>query len=120
METTKQKGDFGENIAVNFLEKQGYTIIDRNYRKRYGEIDIIAIDNEVLYTVFIEVKLRNNVKNGHPIDAITKTKEKNIRKTANDYLYKNDKLNTDVRFDVISILKGADDLYKIEHYKNAF
>lgn len=120
METTKEKGDLGENIATHFLENNGYTIIDRNYRKRYGEIDIIAIDRQSLYTVFIEVKLRNNTNNGHPIDAITTTKAENIRKTANDYLYKNNKLYTDVRFDVISILKGADGLYKIEHIKNAF
>ena len=63
-------GKFGENNVAKYLEENNYEVINRNYRCRYGEIDIIAIDKETNELVFIEVKARTNMFYGMPIDAI--------------------------------------------------
>ncbi|MFN1911072.1 YraN family protein [Clostridioides difficile] len=70
----KEKGDFGEEIAVNYLLSKGAKILEKNYRLRIGEVDIIAnIGDEV---VFVEVKSRSNIKYGYPCESVDFKKEK--------------------------------------------
>ena len=84
----KQLGQNGEDIAEKFLIKQGYKILERNrHFSRYCEIDIIAQDKDTL--VFVEVKTRKTDICGHPLEAITKTKYKNIRTGLSLYLQEN-------------------------------
>lgn len=115
--TTKQKGDIGENIATDYLEKRNFKIIEKQYRKRFGEIDIIASDNNTI--VFIEVKLRKSSALGHPLESITKSKIEKIYKVADSYLRENELIDSLIRFDVVSILL-ENNLYTVEHIKNAF
>lgn len=84
--STKQVGDSGENLACEYLKKQGYKILGRNYRIRGGEIDIIAQDQE--YLVFVEVKTRWTHEYGLPSESMTPWKIKFLLKTARFYLQK--------------------------------
>ncbi len=98
----KDFGNTGEDIATQYLEKQQYTILERNFYCKQGEIDIIAKDkNEI---VFIEVKSRSNIKYGRPSEAVNKQKIKHLYKTAKYFLYKNKQLNKAIRFDTVEIL----------------
>ncbi len=117
---TKQTGNRGENLAVEHLKSKGYTIIKQNYRFGKGEIDIIAKDPNEEGLVFVEVKSRNSLEFGHPIDSITPNKIKQIKRIAELYLYENDIKETLCRFDVISILNLPGQQPKIEHLVNAF
>jgi len=117
---TKQFGDEGEEIAVELLEEKGYKIIERNYRFGKGEIDIIAMDPETNYTVFVEVKSRKNLEFGDPVYAITKNKIKQIKRMAELYLYDKEINEIDCRFDVITVLLRGKQKPVIEHYVNAF
>lgn len=110
-------GKKGEDYSAKLLEDEGYTIIERNFECKTGEIDIIAFDNKKEELVFIEVKTRTNVKYGSPADAVDETKKKHIYKTARYYLYKNNMLdNTFVRIDVIEVFITNNN-YKINHIK---
>ena len=94
-------GKSGEDLAVHYLKKQGYTIVVRNYRQRIGEIDIIARDGECL--VFVEVKTRRNSRYGSPFEAVDNRKQIQISKVALEYMtrYKYD--DVEARFDVVAI-----------------
>ena len=97
----KEFGNTGEDIATEYLEKQGYIILERNFYCKQGEIDIIAKDkNEV---VFVEVKSRSNVGYGLPSEAVTKQKIKHLCRAARYFLYKNKMFNEFIRFDVVEI-----------------
>ena len=90
-----------ESTAAEFLQKNGYRIIARNYRSRFGEIDIIASQRRTI--CFVEVKARSSARFGLPEEAITDIKKRHIAKTALTYL-KDKKLNSrKARFDVLSI-----------------
>ena len=80
-------GKKGEEIANDFLIKEGYTIVERNFECKAGEIDIIAFDNKKEEIVFIEVKTRTNIKYGNPADAVDYRKQKHIYKSARFFLY---------------------------------
>lgn len=110
---TKNIGNSGENIAVNYLQGLGYKIIDRNVYIGGGELDIIAQDGGVL--VFVEVKWRFSNSFGSPLEAITEQKIKQTIKSARTYLVAKKYFGKDVRFDVIGIVDE-----KIEHIKDAF
>lgn len=98
----KEFGNTGEDIATEYLEKQGYIILERNFYCKQGEIDIIAKDkNEV---VFVEVKSRSDVGYGLPSEAVTKQKIKHLCRTAKYFLHKNKMFNEFIRFDVVEIL----------------
>jgi len=85
---TKQEfGIEGEDLAAEYLKKNGYKIFERNYRTKFGEIDIIAEKNHSLY--FIEVKTRSNLNHGAPYEAVNKRKIYHIKKAAQYYLLKN-------------------------------
>lgn len=95
-------GKYGENLASNFLEKNGYVIIDRNYKfSKYGEVDIIAKDKDDL--CFIEVKTRTSDKFGTPLDAITKSKLLKIIACIKNYTLDANIKYKRVRIDVVSV-----------------
>ena len=113
-------GKKGEEIAVNFLRDEGFEIIEQNYRYGKGEIDIIAKDPSDNYLAFVEVKTRQNLDYGEPEYAITKNKQRQIKKMAELYLYDKEIEELDCRFDVIAILLEDIDKPSIKHYVNAF
>ncbi len=107
----------GEELATKFLKEKGYKIIDRNFRKGYGEIDIIAVHENVL--VFVEVKTRTSNAYGSPLEAISYFKLKSLLKTAEFYKSLNPKMPDSLRIDAISImLDNSENLSSIEHIEN--
>ena len=102
----------GERFAAKYLKKQGYSIVEQNYKAKMGEIDIIAMDEDIL--VFAEVKQRASDDFGAPREAVTKEKQRKIKNTAQLYLLKT-KHPGNVRFDVVEVLGK-----EITHIKNAF
>ncbi len=107
-------GKIGEDLATKYLENIGYSIIERNFIAKQGEIDIIAKDKEEL--VFIEVKTRTNALYGQPVDAVNRIKQKHLVKTVNYYLYLRNLENKFIRLDVIEVYL-KDNTYKINHIK---
>jgi putative endonuclease len=118
--STKKTGNKGEDLAVELLESNGYSIVKRNYRYGKGEIDIIAKDPEEEGLVFIEVKSRKSLEYGSPEEAITKNKIKQLKRIAELYLYENEIKEILCRFDVIAILMLPGQKPQIEHFINAF
>lgn len=110
----KKFGNIGEKIAKEYLEKNGYEIIDNNFSSIQGEIDIIAKDNNEI--VFIEVKTRRNKRYGMPVDAVDIRKKEHIFNTAKYFLYKNNVKNIQIRFDVIEVYVVGDKA-RINHIK---
>lgn len=114
----KQTGGIGEAIAVNFLKKKGYDIVETNFHSRTGEIDIIARDKDVL--VFVEVKMRTSDQFGLPQEAITNYKLVHMKRTALSYLKLHGLLDmVDIRFDCVAILGTKQD-HKIDHIEGIF
>lgn len=111
-------GRDGEKRAVCFLNAQGYRIIEQNYRQSFGEIDIIAKDGKTL--CFIEVKTRETDDYGHPFEAVTRPKQKVIRKVAQMYLIEHDIVDEFVRFDVVGVHFDENGEESIELLKDAF
>ncbi len=107
-------GREGEDVAAEYLEGQGYRVMDRNWRSGHKEIDIVAVKDGVL--VIVEVKTRKNSCYGDPEDAVSPLKMKRIQRAADAYV-RYYRLDMPVRFDVISVL-GKD--YKIHHIEDAF
>lgn len=94
-------GKLAEDFAVRFLQEKGYKIIDRNFRSRFGEIDIVAEESGIL--VFVEVKARWSQKFGSPEEAVTPQKLYKIRKTAEYYSLLKSKTNQRMRIDVVAL-----------------
>ncbi|MFA5859359.1 MAG: YraN family protein [Elusimicrobiota bacterium] len=116
-DTRKQFGNLGESKAVEYLVSIGYTVIQRNFRIRTGEIDIIAKDHSCGgYLVFIEIKSRRSNSKGLPQESVNSLKQYRIIKAAVAYINKTKCHNISYRFDVIAIHPGGG----IEHIKNAF
>ncbi|NNG27363.1 MAG: YraN family protein [Ignavibacteriaceae bacterium] len=118
--SNKELGKKGEAIAGELLIGKGYEILERNYRYGHGEIDIVAKDPSDGYTVFIEVKARQNLEYGEPEYAITKNKQKQIKKIAELYLFDKEIIEMKCRFDVITVLLQGKGKPIINHYENAF
>ena len=110
-------GLLGEEKAVAYLQEKGYTILERNYRFGRAEVDIIA--GNAAHILFVEVKTRSSLKFGYPEDALNSRKQQLISKAASEYMYQH-KLEIEIRFDVISILKLYDGSWQIEHLEDAF
>jgi len=113
----KELGKQGEEIAARYLKSHGYRVISRNFRSRYGEIDIICTDGRVV--VFVEVKTRTSTNYGSPEESITKVKKEHIRKVALVYLETYPQPFREIRFDVIGILM-EDNKPRINHLIAAF
>ena len=116
MPNNTQKGIEGEEIAVAHLLKNGYEILEKNWRHQHLEIDIIASINNTL--VIVEVKLRANDYYGKPEDFVTKSKQKKVIKAADFYIKENN-IFWETRFDVISIIQNLNEL-TVEHIESAF
>lgn len=98
----REKGSLYEKQASDFLEQNGFEILERNFRCRMGEIDIIAKNKEQL--IFCEVKYRKNNKMGNPLEAVHTRKQQTISKCAMYYVTIRGLSNMNCRFDVIGIL----------------
>ena len=113
----QQFGEKGESLAARHLKRQGYRIIEQNYRTNLGEIDIIAREKDSI--VFVEVKSRKTGRFGNPKWAVTPKKQRKISMVALQYLKATRQHDAKARFDVVSIsrVQGAP---RIELVKNAF
>lgn len=119
MSAKNEAGKKGEELAVSHILSQGFKLVERNWRPgREGEIDIIADDHGLL--VFIEVKTRTNDNYGHPLQAVTRNKQKQMGRMAKCYLYQK-KLygRVDCRFDVIGVKLGSGPP-QLQHVRDAF
>lgn len=97
----KRLGDAGEEFAASTLEDMGYEILERKYRTRIGEVDIIASRDGTIH--FIEVKTRTGDEFGYPADAVTETKQNNIRRVSDIYLSKRRLMWRSVSLDVVEV-----------------
>ena len=109
-------GKLGEKLAVDFLQKNGYEILETNWVFQKAEIDIIAKKENILAVV--EVKTRSSIDFGLPQDFVKPKKIQLLLKAVNEYVISND-LEVDVRFDIIAIHKDGNE-FKIEHIEEAF
>lgn len=120
MGTSNILGAWGEEKAAEYLKLHGFSLIERNYHSRYGEIDLIMENEEFL--IFVEVKLRKNNRYGTPAEAVTFKKQERLRNTALLYLQTHE-TEKQPRFDVIEIYapQGMDTKpLPISHIENAF
>ena len=109
-------GEKGEQLAVEFLQKNGYKILDCNWRYKKAEVDIIAQKNDVL--AVIEVKTRSSDYFGNPQDFVNQKKIKLLVEAVNEYVISKN-LDVEVRFDIIAITKNQEK-FEIKHLKDAF
>ncbi|NMA87273.1 MAG: YraN family protein [Tissierellia bacterium] len=116
MKNNRKKGIIGEEIAAKYLLSKGYKIIDKNYRTNIGEIDIIALENDVL--AFIEVKTRTSVNYGYPYEAVNWKKQDKIIKSSLIYIKHKNMRNYQIRYDIIEVYLINEG--KINHIENAF
>ena len=116
---TKKTGDYGEYCAVKYLCKQGYKIVERNYRTRFSEIDIIAYDGDCM--CFIEVKTRSRDDYGLACEAVNTKKQQKIIMGASHYISTNN-IDAPFRFDVVEVYTngGIFSSKRINIIKNAF
>lgn len=116
MKISNPTARLGEDKACEFLRKLGYKIIERNFRRGYGEIDIIATFENTL--VFVEVKTRTSDKFGTPFEAITPWKLKPLVKTAQFYKMTHKNLPDSMRIDAIGVKILGSEVSEIGHIKN--
>ena len=109
----KLLGRVGEAKAVEFLKKQGYLVLEKNYKTRLGEIDIIVKKDDTI--VFVEVKTRSSDSCGSPSEAVGYEKQRKYAKVAEEYLLKHKIFDQSCRFDVIEIINED-----INHIIDAF
>ena len=114
----RKSGKIGEEAAAAFLRRKGYQIIERNYRNKLGEIDIIARDGGVL--AFIEVRTKSSEAFGSPFESITKQKQKKLGQVSQSYLKMKQMTEADARFDVVAVFLAEHRCQRIELIKNAF
>lgn len=117
-DTTRSKGDRGEDLAAAYLESKGYTVLDRNYYFQRSEVDIVARGRTGL--VFVEVKFRSDTEFGRPEESISREKIRNIYKAAEAWIYERKMTGTPARFDVISIVQSGNEAPDIRHFEDAF
>lgn len=124
MSTSRQvTGKLGEDLAAEYLVKKGYTLLEKNFRTRSGEIDLVAMQNpggvdQVL--VFVEVKTRRSTSYGYPEESVTWQKQAHMQAAARLYLSKHAHWTGDWRFDVLAVQLSGSDRQKaeIEHFEN--
>lgn len=110
-------GKLGEKLAAEFLEKKGYTIVEKNWIWQKAEIDIIA-QKDPQTLVIVEVKTRNNSFIGNPEEFVSKKKIKLLVGAANEYVISR-QIDAEVRFDIIAVIHNSK-YQNIEHIENAF
>ena len=124
--STKSFGDRGEDVAARYLERNGYRILEKNYRFERSELDLVAFSPDEPGTlgpelVFVEVKTRSGLGFGRPEEAISEAKRRHLVNAAQAYLHERRLEKARCRFDVISIvLPAAGGEPQIEHFERAF
>ncbi len=118
--TIKKKvfGSLGEDLAVTHLERHGYSILERNFRNKLGEIDIIARKKGAI--CFVEVKARQSLRSGSPVEAVSKFKQIRLAKLALSYLKHRKLWDVPIRFDVVAVKSAADGSVELELIQDAF
>jgi putative endonuclease len=116
--TTTDLGSHGERIAAAYLDDCGLKVIDRNWRCREGELDIVAREDDAL--VFCEVKTRRGVGYGLPVEAVTFAKQRKLRVLAQRWLAAHDEHARDLRFDVVGVLVRTSGPAVVTHLRAAF
>src|SRR4029079_6160696 len=116
-EARQSLGKLGEDLACQELERRGYAILARRYRRRGGELDIVARDGQTI--VFVEVKTREGCEYGAGAEAVTRVKRRRMASIALDYLSRHRLTDCPCRFDVVSI-DMEDQQPRIELFQNAF
>ena len=114
--TTKELGDKGEAFVAEFLRKKGFVISARNYHSRFGELDIVAENNEII--LFVEVKLRSENAIAKPREFVDRAKQLRIISTAEYYIYNNG-VDLQPRFDVAEVYRDGAHL-RLNYIENAF
>lgn len=114
----QELGAAGEELAVRFLQQQGYEIIDRNWHAgRYGEIDIVAQHNSEL--VMVEVKTRHGTGFGNPEEAVNKAKQEKLRAATQAYILAHPQLPQQARIEVVAVLMSVEGkLIDLKHYRD--
>jgi putative endonuclease len=115
--TNKELGEWGEQIAVDYLNKHNIRIIGRNIRTNYGEIDILGQKDCVL--IFFEVKTRRTENFGNPEDAVNYIKQEHMKNSALEFIQSNQDTEMDWRIDVIAIYVSKKNKIQIRWFKNA-
>jgi len=110
-------GRDGERLAERYLQQKGYKLVERNYRCRGGEVDLILLDRKVI--VFVEVKTRSDHEFGSPLEAVEARKQKKMIQAAQFFLNQKGLHNREARFDVIGI-SWVGQQPAVEHIENAF
>ena len=113
---SKKIGEKGEQIAYEYFLANDYQIVAQNYRYKRGEIDLIVEKDNLL--VFVEVKLRKNIRFGQPENTISPKQQKLILSAAENYVFENNWTNN-IRFDILAIV-GKDDKYEVMHLEDVF
>lgn len=111
-------GMMGEKLALDYLKKNRFKILETNYRSNHGEIDIIARKKKTLF--FIEIKTRSSDAFGTPAESVTAKKQEHLIKTAEYYLYNQRRTFTEHSFSVIEIYPDGNDSYEINLIEDAF
>ena len=118
----RRLGASGERLAAGYLEQRGYELLDRNVRRREGEVDLIAIDasGAAPVLVFIEVKLRRPRATGPAVEALSQRKQRRLRALAEIYASEHPRLPADLRIDLVAIDLAEDGaIASIEHVESA-
>lgn len=110
-------GAFGENVVVDFISSQGITIIDRNWRVKEGEIDIVARLADGSFA-FVEVKTRTSVTFGHPLESINSAKAHRLQRLALAWLATHQSLGHEYRIDCAAVIISTHGKFTIEYRKN--
>jgi putative endonuclease len=117
-DSRRRVGDAGERLAADYLQRQGYEIVDRNVRRKEGEIDLVAVKDGTL--VFIEVKLRRSGRAGSAIQQISPAKHARLRELAEAYAADHPELPANLRVDVVAIdLTVSGEVGKLHHVRSA-
>jgi putative endonuclease len=111
----KQTGQRGEQLICERLAAEGFEVLDRNVREKFAEIDIVAKQDSCL--CFIEVRTREDTRLGHPLETITERKKSLIRRAAEAYLTRHKIRDTEVRFDVATVVWST---MEMDYIKDAF
>ena len=117
MASHNELGKWGEEMAAEYLLRQGYTIMERDWKSGHRDLDIIALDGNTV--VFVEVKTRRNRLFTEPEMAVDYQKIRNLQQAANHYI-KYRHINQEVRFDVITVVGSMNKTPSVEHIKDAF
>ena len=115
---TRGVGDRGEALAVGVLRREGFRILERNFRTPAGEVDIVAEEGGTL--CFVEVKWRRGTGAGHPAEAVTPEKQRRLARAAEWYLARRRMRERFCRFDVVAILSAEGSAPRIEIFRDAF